>query len=112
MNLVTILVAVIVAIIAVLVWNYTRREGFAPYPFPDDYMKLYYSNVAEDPEFVKKFPYWGTGAKIGLRCRKPNNVGCDTAWISGRLVEITPTLIKNLKCKYGLPLEKIFTNIV
>jgi hypothetical protein len=91
---------------------YLKRENFADYPFPNDYMKLYYSNIAEDPAFVKKFPYFGTGSKVGLRCRKPNNEGCDTMWVSGTLVEMTPKLLENLKCKYGLPLKTILTRIV
>ncbi|ABT13738.1 hypothetical protein MT325_M184L [Paramecium bursaria chlorella virus MT325] len=89
-----------------------RRENFSEYPGNNDFMKIYYESVAEDPKFVKKFPYWGTGAKAGLRCRKPNNIGCDTIWLSGHLVEITPEVKKNLECKYGLPFNKILTNIV
>ena len=107
--------AVFIAIVIMLIIAgvvYLKNENFANYPFKNDFMKLYYSNIAEDPAFIKKFPYWGTGPKVGLRCRKPNNVGCDTAWISGQLVEITPELVKNLKCKYGMPLEKILTRIV
>ena len=95
--------------VAFFLW---KKEGFAPYPGENDFMKIYYEQVAEDPEFVKKFPYWGTGNKVGLRCRKPGNVGCDTMWISGRLVEITNQLQKNLECKYGLPWQKVLVNIV
>lgn len=102
--------AIVVMIVAAFFWF--RREKFAEYPVPNDFMKIYYSNIAEDPAFVKKFPYWGSGSKAGLRCRKPNNVGCDTMWISGQLMEITPTLKKNLECKYGMPFDKIITNLV
>ena len=105
-----IVIIVIIFIIAGIF--YLKSENFADYPFKNDYMQLYYSNIAEDPAFVKKFPYWGTGSKVGLRCRKPNNVGCSTMWVSGQLVEMTPTLLANLKCKYGMPLEKILTRIV
>jgi hypothetical protein len=105
-------IVVITIILIVAGIFYLRRENFADYPFPNDYMKLYYSNIAEDPKFVKEFPYWGTGSKVGLRCRKPNNVECDTMWVSGQLVPMTPTLLANLKCKYGLPLKTILTRIV
>jgi len=91
---------------------YLKSENFANYPFKNDFMKLYYNEIAEDPAFVKKYPYWGTGSKVGLRCQKPNNVGCNTMWVNGRLVEITPKLVANLKCRYGMPLEKILTTIV
>jgi hypothetical protein len=107
--------AVFIAIVIMLLVAgviYLRNENFANYPFPNDFMKLYYSNIAEDPAFIKKFPYWGTGSKVGLRCRKPDNVGCSTMWVNGKLVEITPELVKNLKCKYGLPLKTILTRIV
>lgn len=107
--------AVFIAIVIMLLVAgviYLRNENFANYPFPNDFMKLYYSNIAEDPAFIKAFPYWGTGSKVGLRCRKPNNVGCSTMWVNGKLVEITPELVKNLKCKYGLPLKTILTRIV
>jgi hypothetical protein len=107
--------AVFIAIILMLLVAgvlYLKNENFANYPFKNDFMKLYYSEIAEDPALVKAFPYFGTGPKVGLRCRKPNNVGCDTMWVSGKLVEITPELVKNLKCKYGLPLKTILTRIV
>lgn len=111
MNVLVIATVVIVSLVVFGIW-YLKRENFADYPFENDFMKLYYSDIAEDPKFIKKFPYWGTGPKVGLRCRKPNNVGCDTMWVSGRLVEITPTLKKKLECKYGIPFEKILTNMV
>ncbi|AGE55783.1 hypothetical protein ATCVMN08101_878R [Acanthocystis turfacea Chlorella virus MN0810.1] len=107
--------AVFIAIILMLLVAgvlYLRSENFANYPFKNDFMKLYYSDIAEDPVFIKKFPYWGTGSKVGLRCRKPNNEGCDTLWVSGKLVEMTPELLANLKCKYGLPLKTILTRII
>lgn len=105
------LIALVVAIvIASLGYIWFNKESFANYPGKNEFMKLYYSSVAEDPNFIKKFPYWGTGNAVGRRCRKPGNVGCDTIWISGRLVEITPTLKKNLECKFGLPFEKIIEN--
>jgi hypothetical protein len=104
-------IAIILMLLVACVIN-LKNENFANYPFKNDFMKLYYSNIAEDPVFAKKFPYFGTGSKVGLRCRKPNNEGCSTMWVNGKLVEITPELIKNLKCKYGLPLKTILTRIV
>jgi hypothetical protein len=105
-------IVIITIVLVVAGIFYLRREKFADYPFPNDYMKLYYSNIAEDPALIKKFPYFGTGSKVGLRCQKPNNEGCSTMWVSGTLVEMTPTLLANLKCKYGLPLKTILTRIV
>lgn len=107
---ITLAILVIIALFAVFFM--LRREKFSDYPGNNDFMNIYYESVAEKPAFVKKFPYWGTGVKAGLRCRKPNNIGCDTIWLSGHLVEITPEVKKNLECKYGLPFNKILTNIV
>ncbi|AGE48742.1 hypothetical protein PBCVCVM1_235L [Paramecium bursaria Chlorella virus CVM-1] len=108
---ITLAILVFIALVAAF-FVIRRRENFSEYPGNNDFMKIYYDQVAEDPKFVKKFPYWGTGVKAGLRCRKPNNIGCDTIWLSGHLVEITPEVKKNLECKYGLPFNKILTNIV
>ncbi|AGE56771.1 hypothetical protein ATCVNEJV2_866R [Acanthocystis turfacea Chlorella virus NE-JV-2] len=105
-------VIVIILILAIAGIFYLKSENFADYPFKNDFMQLYYKEIAEDPAFVKTFPYWGTGSKVGLRCRKPNNVGCSTMWVSGTLVEMTPKLLENLRCKYGLPLKTILTRIV
>ncbi|ABT15474.1 hypothetical protein FR483_N189L [Paramecium bursaria Chlorella virus FR483] len=107
---ITLAILVFIALVAAF-FVIRRRENFSEYPGNNDFMKIYYDQVAEDPKFVKKFPYWGTGAKAGLRCRKPNNIGCNTIWLSGHLVEITPEVKKNLECKYGLPFNKILTNI-
>jgi hypothetical protein len=106
------LALLVLAALAVAAFFTMRRETWSDYPGDNEFMKVYYDQVAEDPAFVKKFPYWGVGAKVGLRCRKPNNVGCDTAWISGHLVELTPKLKKNLECKYGLPWKKVITGII
>lgn len=110
-QLVIIALLVLAALVAAF-FTMRRFETWSDYPGNNDFMKIYYDQVAEDPAFVKKFPYWGTGVKSGLRCRKPNNVGCDTIWLSGHLVEITPEVVKNLECKYGLPFNKILTDIV
>jgi hypothetical protein len=102
--------ALLMVAIAAFIWFH--KEKFSDYNAPNDFMKIYYSNVAENPALVAKYPYWGTGSKVGLRCRKPNNGDCNTIWLSGTLVEITPTVVKNLECKYGLPFDQIITNIV
>lgn len=107
-NLLMILLSTVV--LASLFYVWFNRENFADYPGKNNFMKLYYSEIAEDPEFIKKFPYWGTGKFAGKRCRKPKNVGCDTIWISGKLVEITSTLRKNVECKYGMSFEKVIEN--
>jgi hypothetical protein len=106
------IILIILLFLAVAAFLWIRKEKFSDYNAPNDYMKVYYDQVAEDPELVKKFPYWGTGSKVGLRCRKPGNVECETMWLSGKLVEITPKLIKHLECIYGMPFNKILTNIV
>jgi len=98
-------VAVVITAIAIAIFFMTR-ERFSDYNAPNDFMKLYYSLIAQDPAFDKKFPFYGTGNKSGLRCRKPNNQGCDTIWIGGELVELTPALKKQIECKVG----KIFDN--
>lgn len=103
---------VAVAIVAVVVFVATKKEKYSDYPGTNEFMQNYYDDVAEDPAFEKKFPFYGTGDKLGLRCRGPMNKDCDTFWLSGKLVEITPKLIKGLECKYGMPFNKILTNIV
>jgi hypothetical protein len=110
----TLIITVIVAMLLFIAIAFflLRKEKFSDYNAPNDFMSLYYSNVAENPELIKKFPYWGTKEKVGLRCRKPGNIGCNTAWISSQLVEITPTLKKNLECKYGLPWYEVLKTIV
>jgi hypothetical protein len=107
-----IIVTVAVLLFIAVAFFLMRKEKFSDYNAPNEFMKIYYSNISEDPELIKKFPYFGTGPKVGLRCRKPNNEGCDTAWISGTLIEITDTLKKNLECKYGLPYQVVLRDIV
>lgn len=113
MNKTYIILAVLaVAIVALVVFVATKKEKYADYPGTTDFMSLYYDDVAEDPAFEKKYPFYGTGDKVGLRCKKPNNGECNTMWLSGKLVEITPKLIKDLECKYGMKFADILTNIV
>ena len=97
-----IIVLVLAVIIGVSVFITRKRENFSDYNAPNDFMKIYYSNIAQDPAFDKKFPFFGTKDKAGLRCRFPNNKGCDTIWLSGQLVELTPKLKKKLTCLYGI----------
>ena len=89
----------------VLYLTRTKRDGFSNYNAPNDFMKIYYSSIAQDPAFDKKFPFFGTKNKSGLRCRFPNNKGCDTIWISGQLVELTPELKKRLQCKFDMTFD-------
>lgn len=97
-----IIALILVVVIGMAVFITRKREGFSDYNAPNDFMKIYYSSVAQDPAFDKKFPFFGTKDKSGLRCRFPNNKGCDTIWISGELVELTPKLKKNLECKFNM----------
>ncbi|AGE56268.1 hypothetical protein PBCVNEJV1_353L [Paramecium bursaria Chlorella virus NE-JV-1] len=106
-------VVIAFAIVLFVVWFFTmRKEMFSEFPGTNNFMKIYYEDVAEDPKLVKKFPFYGTGNKTGLRCRKPGNVGCDTMWLSGRLVEITPALVKEIECKYGKKFDKVITTMI
>jgi hypothetical protein len=107
-----ILAVVAVVVVAAVVFVATKKEKYADYPGTNEFMSLYYSNVAEDPAFEKKFPFYGTGDKVGLRCRGPNNKDCDTMWLGGKLVEITPKIVKGLECRYGMPFVDILKNIV
>ncbi|ABU43726.1 hypothetical protein FK949_gp068 [Paramecium bursaria Chlorella virus NYs1] len=103
MNLIYIVSIVsIVAIIIVLTWFFMRKERWSDYNAPNDFMKIYYSNIVEDSKLAKKYPFFGIGNFAGLRCAKPNNKGCNTIWISGKLVERTPELDKRLKCRFGI----------
>jgi hypothetical protein len=113
MNKTYIILAVLaVVVVAAVVFVATRREKYSDYPGKNEFMKIYYDDVAEDPAFEKKFPFYGTGDKVGLRCRGPMNKGCNTFWLSGKLVEITPKIIKGLECRYGMPFADILKNIV
>ena len=105
-------IVAVIAIAALAIFAFARRENYAQYPVKNTFMNIYYDDIAEDPSFEKKFPFYGTGTKAGLRCRGPNNKDCDTMWVSSKLVEITPQLIKGLECKYGMPFTKILTDIV
>ena len=97
-----IIALILVVIIGIAVFITRKREGFSDYNAPNDFMKIYYSTIAQDPSFDKKFPFFGTKDKAGLRCRFPNNKGCDTIWIGSELVELTPELKKRLTCKFGI----------
>ncbi len=98
-----VVIALILAvIIGVAVFITRKRETFSDYNAPNEFMKIYYSSIAQDPSFEKRFPFFGTKNKAGLRCRFPNNKGCDTTWISGQMVELTPELKKKLTCKFGI----------
>lgn len=97
-----ILFVVAILIIIVIGLYFKMRETFSDYNAPNEFMKIYYKSIAQDPAFEKKFPFFGTGNRSGLRCRKPGNVGCDTIWVSGQLVELTPSLKKRLASKFGI----------
>jgi len=97
-----IIALILIVIIGIAVFVTRKREGFSDYNAPNDFMKIYYSTIAQDPAFDKKFPFFGTKDKAGLRCRFPNNKGCDTIWLSGQLVELTPELKKRLECKFQI----------
>jgi hypothetical protein len=96
---------ILAAVIGIIVFITRKRENFSDYNAPNDFMKIYYSNIAQDPAFDKKFPFFGTKDKSGLRCRFPNNKGCSTIWIGGELVELTPELKKRLKCKFNMTFD-------
>jgi hypothetical protein len=112
MNKYVIIIAVAIAVVALVAFVATRREKYSDYPGKNEFMKIYYDDVAEDPAFEKKYPFYGTGDKIGLRCKKTNNGECKTMWLSGKLVEITPKIVKGLECRYGMPFVDILKNIV
>jgi hypothetical protein len=96
---------VLAAVIGIIVFITRKRENYSDYNAPNDFMKIYYSSIAQDPAFDKKFPFFGTKDKSGLRCRFPNNKGCDTIWIGGELVELTPELKKRLTCKFQIDFD-------
>jgi hypothetical protein len=33
------------------------------------------------------YRYWGWGPHAGLRCKNPDNTGCETKWVGGKLVD-------------------------
>jgi len=33
------------------------------------------------------YRYWGWGPNAGLRCKNPDNTGCETKWVGGKLVD-------------------------
>jgi hypothetical protein len=105
MHYYSIIALILAVVIGVAVFITRKREGFSDYNAPNDFMKIYYSSIAQDPAFDKKFPFFGTKNKSGLRCRFPNNKGCDTIWISGQLVELTPKLKKSLECKFQIQFD-------
>jgi hypothetical protein len=35
---------------------------------------------ALDKYVAKNFPYWGWGPNAGMKCKNPNNTGCDTTF--------------------------------
>jgi hypothetical protein len=96
---------ILAAVIGIIVFITRKRENYSDYNAPNDFMKIYYSSIAQDPAFDKKFPFFGTKDKSGLRCRFPNNKGCDTIWIGGELVELTPELKKRLTCKFQIDFD-------
>jgi len=96
---------ILAAVIGIIVFITRKRENYSDYNAPNDFMKIYYSSIAQDPAFDKKFPFFGTKDKSGLRCRFPNNKGCSTIWIGGELVELTPELKKRLKCKFQIDFD-------
>ena len=96
---------ILAAVIGIILIITRKRENYSDYNAPNDFMKIYYSSIAQDPAFDKKFPFFGTKDKSGLRCRFPNNKGCDTIWIGGELVELTPELKKRLECKFQIDFD-------
>jgi hypothetical protein len=40
---------------------------------------------ALDKYVARNYPYWGWGNHAGLRCKNPDNTGCNTAWRDGKL---------------------------
>jgi hypothetical protein len=96
---------ILAAVIGIIMFITRKRENYSDYNAPNDFMKIYYSSIAQDPAFDKKFPFFGTKDKSGLRCRFPNNKGCDTIWIGGELVELTPELKKRLECKFQIDFD-------
>jgi len=100
-----IIALILVVIIGMVMFITRKREDYSNYNAPNDFMKIYYSTIAQDPAFEKKFPFFGTKDKAGLRCRFPNNKGCDTIWVGGELVELTPELKKRLKCKFQIDFD-------
>jgi hypothetical protein len=97
-----IIALILVVIIGIVVFITRKREDYSNYNAPNDFMKIYYSTIAQDPAFEKKFPFFGTKDKAGLRCRFPNNKGCSTIWLGGELVELTPELKKRLECEFQI----------
>lgn len=95
-------ILLISAFVLLLLWFNMRKEKWSDYNVSNDFMKIYYSNIVEDPNLAKKFPFFGTGNYTGLRCKKPNNGGCDTIWVDGKLVERTKELNEQLKCRFGI----------
>ncbi len=47
--------------------------------------KKSYNFGKHDASVASQFPYWGWGNHTGLRCKNPDNTGCNTAWRDGRL---------------------------
>jgi hypothetical protein len=44
----------------------------------------------------REYPFWGWAENAGLRCKNPNNTGCETKWVGGKLVDTkkNPTVKK------------------
>lgn len=97
----TVLTALLTAIVILWLLSH-KKESFSNYNTPNDFMNIYYKEIAENPQLIKKYPYFGTGNKSGLRCSWPANKGCSTTWLNGRLVELTPELKKKLECRFGI----------
>ena len=66
-----IIALVIIAIIGIIVFITRKREGFSDYNAPNDFMKIYYSTIAQDPSFDKRFPFFGTKDKQGFAADFP-----------------------------------------
>lgn len=52
-----ILALILVVIIGIIVFITRKRENFSDYNAPNDFMKIYYSSIAQDPNFDKRFPF-------------------------------------------------------
>ena len=67
------------------IWDEARGGSVCPKGF-DDYngrcvkQKYQWKGASQKDSMEKEFPHWGWGAHEGLRCRNPDNTGCDTKY--------------------------------
>lgn len=43
--------------------------------------------IDEKKVMDRTFPHWGWGKHAGLRCRNPDNTGCETKYVGGKLLD-------------------------